>query len=79
MDTIQLEPKSLMSIPIPGLGKTFEIPAGYLAGRSISSNSSSSSSIWSSWPNPMSKVKLEKARANKKLLKKLRKRGKQHS
>jgi len=79
MDTIQLEPKSLMSIPIASIGQTFEIPAEVLAGSSISSNSSSSSSSWSYGPNPMSKAKLEKARAKKKLLKKLRKRGKQHS
>ncbi len=59
-----------LSIPIPGLGETFKIPSSML---------STASSTWKPGPNGMSKAKKDAAKAQKKLLKKLRKRGKQHS
>jgi hypothetical protein len=71
MDKIQ--PAPLMLIPIEAIGKSFEIPM------SMYSKSSSSLSDWTPGPNGMSKEKQLAAKARKKLPKKLRKRGKQHS
>ena len=70
-------PAPLLSIPLPGIGKTFEIlpSVSNVLGASLSSSSSSG---WNPGPNGMSKEKKDAAKAKKKLLKKLRKRGKQH-
>lgn len=64
-----MDPNGGLSIPIPGLDKTFNIPSAYL---------STVGCTWNPGPNGMSKEKKEAAKAKKKLLKKLRKRGKQH-
>ena len=64
-----MDPNSGLSIPIPGIEKDFKImPTIY-----------PSDCTWHPGPNGMSKEKKEAAQARKKLLKKLRKRGKQHS
>ena len=68
MDKIQ--PAPLRSIPIEAIGKSFEIPSSMYSTRA---------STWNPGPNGISKEKKEAAQARKKLLKKLRKRGKQHS
>jgi len=65
-----MDPNGGLSIPIPGIEKTFEVPSSML---------SVASCTWKPGPNGMSKEKKEAAQARKKLLKKLRKRGKQHS
>ena len=64
-----MDTNSGLSIPIPGINKTFEVhmPTIYPA-----------DCTWHPGPNGMSKEKKEAARAKKKLLKKLKKRGKQH-